>query len=264
MSKLNKLQKIWLIVGLFILGILLGFAIGALGLSLKPATIKTQAVVSISDTSQKLQIGEANYGSSVKILEEVNGVKLKDAPTMGNTQEAKVIIIEFADYQCPYCKKYFDQSFKKIIDTYVKTGKVLYAFRDYPLESHPQSLIAAYAADCAYEQGKFWEMHDMLYQENDKWINNDNAKNIFYQFAEKIGLNLTQFKQCLDEERPLFKVQQDIKDGQQYKVAGTPTFFINNQKLMGAQDFQKTFVPLIEEELSKPQPKSTQSEQVID
>lgn len=260
-------QKKLIITGiLFVVGIALGFAVGAFGIGLKSS--KTVTVEKINTPTPEYQARTAseivttttNFSADIKTLEEVNGVSMDAAPNMGDTQESRVIIVEFSDYQCPFCKKYFDESFAKIRDTYVNSGKVLYAFRDYPLGSHPQALITAEAANCANEQGKFWEMHDMLFGRQEEWSYNEKAREVLIGFADGLKLDIDQFTKCLDSEKYLLKIREHIADGQKYKVTGTPTFFINNKKVLGAQKFE-TFAQIIESELKKPAPKATQETQ---
>jgi protein-disulfide isomerase len=140
---------------------------------------------------------------------------------MGNAN-AKLVMIEFSDYQCPYCMDYFTNSYRKIIDEYVKTGKLRYVVRDFPGESiHPYALKAAEGARCAAEQGKFWEMHDGLF---------NNQRNLgttgISDSAQSSGLNLTQFQACLDSGKHTAGIKKDEDDTVKLGVKGTPAFFI--------------------------------------
>ncbi len=118
------------------------------------------------------------------------------APTMGDAN-AKVVLIEFSDYQCPYCMDYFSRTYRQVLADYVKTGKVRYVVRDLPGENiHPYALKAAEGARCAAEQGKFWEMHDLLFT---------NQKNLpttaIADSARGLGLKMPEFQTCLDSDK---------------------------------------------------------------
>jgi len=172
-------------------------------------------------------------------------VSLDDDPVKGSP-DAPVTIVEFSEFQCPYCGLYVRETFPKIDETYVKTGKVKYVFRDFPLTSiHPNAQKAAEAAGCAAQQGKFWEYHDILFTHQDA-LDVPSLK----QYAADLGLDTAQFDACLDSGAMADEVAKDMADGQQYGVTGTPAFFVNGIKLTGAQPFE-AFQELIEEELAK-------------
>ena len=264
-EKNNETLKIVVAAILLAAGIIIGFAIGAWGIGLKNTTGYQNTVTNTTKTipaagyqaksPDEILVSPTNFSADLKRLEIVNGVSVDGAPTMGDTQEAKVIIVEFADYQCPFCKKYFDESFSKIRDSFVSTNKVIYAFRDYPLTNHPQALLASNAANCANDQGKFWEMHDLLFGRQDQWNFKDNAKTVITGFASELKLDIEKFNQCLDTQKYLIKIQKHIADGLKYGVTGTPTFFINNKKVLGAQTFE-TFSSIINGEINRPPPKN--------
>lgn len=172
-------------------------------------------------------------------------VSLDDDPVKGSP-DAPVTIVEFSEFQCPYCSLYVRETFPKIDETYVRTGKVKYVFRDFPLTSiHPNAQKAAEAAGCAAQQGKFWEYHDILFTHQDA-LGVPSLK----QYAADLGLDTAQFDACLDSGAMADEVAKDMADGQQYGVTGTPAFFVNGIKLTGAQPFE-AFQELIEAELVK-------------
>lgn len=116
-------------------------------------------------------------------------------------------------------------------------------FRDYPLPNHPQAQPAAEAAQCANDQGKFWEYHDKLFQ-NQRAMEPDNLK----QYATDLGLNLEAFNECVDSRKYRADVQRDLQEGKKIGVTGTPAFFINGRFLSGAQPFEN-FKAVIDQEL---------------
>jgi len=152
-------------------------------------------------------------------------------PSMGD-KDAPVTIISFTDFQCPYCSRFVLQTFPEIKKTYIDTGKVRFVLRDFPLPFHQFSQKAHEAAECANEQGKFWEMHDLLFGNQDKLSITD-----LKQFAKDLSLDSAKFDSCLDSGKFASEVAKDASDGQAAGVSGTPSFVINGKLLVGAQPF---------------------------
>ena len=176
-------------------------------------------------------------------------------PIIGNPN-APITIIEFSDFQCPFCAKFHIQTLPKIMDEYIKEGTVKLVFRDFPIQSiHPNALPASVAAECANEQGKFKEMHDKLFDKQNEW-NNKNTDNViisFNQYALEIGLEEEKFDSCLKNGKYIEEIQKDLYDGKAYGISGTPGFFIGNDKigfveLKGAQPFE-SFKKVIDSQL---------------
>jgi len=165
-------------------------------------------------------------------------------PSIGS-KDATVTIVEFSDFQCPFCERFYSQTFLQIKSEYIDTGKVRFVYRDFPLNFHAQAEKTAEAAECANEQGKFWEYHDKIFQ-NQQSLSIENLK----LWAKQIGLDTTKFDSCLDTGKYQSEVQKDQKDGISLGVSGTPAFFINGKALIGAQPFA-AFKQLIDAELSK-------------
>jgi protein-disulfide isomerase len=135
---------------------------------------------------------------------------------------APVTMIEFSDYQCPYCKRYADQTVPELLKDYVQTGKVRYAFRDFPLmQVHPLAAKAAEAARCAGDQGKYWEMHDKLFANPGEL----QAEKLPVH-ARSISLDEPAFRKCLDESRHAAAVQEDLDAGAKIGITGTPAIVI--------------------------------------
>jgi protein-disulfide isomerase len=163
-------------------------------------------------------------------------------PELG-PKDAPVTIVEFADFQCPFCKRVED-SLKQIRAKY--GDKVRLVYRDYPLPMHPNAMPAAEAARCAGEQGKFWPFHDALYSDQSKLAPND-----LKATAAKLGLDKQKFDSCVDSKKYEGAVAKDRADGEAVGVEGTPAFFINGRSLSGAQPVGE-FNDIIEDELSTP------------
>lgn len=164
-----------------------------------------------------------------------------DSPRRG-PDGALVKIIEFSDYQCPFCQR-ARATVKQIIDTY--GDKVQYVFRDFPLSFHDNAFKAHEAAHCAGEQGKYWEMNDLLFQSQSQ-LGVDDLK----KYAQKLGLKAEQFNSCLDQGKFAARVRKDQSEGQSAGVSGTPAFFVNGIPLSGARPFEQ-FKKLIDDELAK-------------
>ncbi len=172
-------------------------------------------------------------------------VSADDDPAIGN-KNAKVYVIEFSDFQCPFCRRFREQTLSQIDNDYIKTGKVYFVYRDFPLEQiHPAAIPAALAAECADEQGKFWEYHDIIFAEQQKQGSGTiqyDADDLKQWAAQVDGLNTQQFNQCLDSQKYAQEVQKDFQDGATAGVQGTPTFFIGSPQkgwtpLVGAQPY---------------------------
>lgn len=159
------------------------------------------------------------------------------------SEKARVTIVKFEDFQCPFCKQ-VQPTFHELLSRY--NDKVRLVHKDLPLESlHPQARQAAEAARCAYEQGKFWEYHDKLYANSPK-ASADDLKS----YAKEVGLNVDSFDHCLASGKYKAVVQQDLNEGAQLGLTGTPTFFINGREISGNQPLE-TFEAIIDEELTR-------------
>jgi len=157
-------------------------------------------------------------------------VSAEDDPSLGD-ENAPVTIVEFSDYQCPYCGKFEQETLPELKSKYIDTGLVRIVFRDFPLASiHQYAQKASEATECADEQGKFWEYHDMLFNNQDALAVNDLKK-----YAADLNLNAQQFDSCLDSGKYGDEVKKDMQDGIDYGVTGTPAFFVNGRLLEGAQ-----------------------------
>jgi protein-disulfide isomerase len=155
--------------------------------------------------------------------------------------DASVIIEEYSSYQCPFCGRFFTETYPDLMTRYVEQGKVLYVFNDFPLAGQPQSPKAAEAARCAGEVAGaqvFWDMHDVIFDNQREWSGRSDAEDLFKGYASELGLDKTAFDECLDSGRTAEAVQADWQEGRTRGVNGTPSFFINDQLLVGAQPLQ--------------------------
>ena len=146
---------------------------------------------------------------------------IDDDPLMGN-QKARLVLVEFSDFQCPFCARFVHETFPEIEKDYIKTGKLKYVFRDFPISSaHKDAFKAALAAGCALDQGKFWEMHDRLFENQTAFTVYNLTRN-----AEAIGLNKEKFQKCLNNNEYETEIQNDFADGLKAGVNQTPIFFL--------------------------------------
>ncbi|MCD6414164.1 MAG: thioredoxin domain-containing protein [Candidatus Diapherotrites archaeon] len=165
-------------------------------------------------------------------------INLDGQPIKGN-MSAKLTIVEFGDFDCAYCRNFYRTTYKKIIKDYVDTGKAKYVFINFPLTSiHPRSERAAEAAECAYDQGKFWEYHDVLY---DNWdpeslkdaLSDEDLKS----YAMKVGLDMEEFNTCFGNGEKVSTVQGDYQLAIKEGAIVAPSFYIGDSLIGGAQPF---------------------------
>ena len=168
-------------------------------------------------------------------------VTLDESRALGSA-DAQIAIVEFSDYQCPYCARFFQQTFPALKKNYIETGKVRFYFRDFPLEQiHPQAKPSAIAANCAARQGAYWDMHHGLF-ENQKRL----GPELYQELAKEMGLDVAAFEACLEEPAEGKRVDQELAYGQSLTVQGTPHYFVGRiedgqlvdvKRLNGAQPF---------------------------
>ena len=183
-----------------------------------------------------------NTGTDTLPTEKVDASPDNDA-VLGDVN-APVTIIEFSDFQCPFCERFYTETLPLLKTNYIDTGKVKLIYRDYPLDFHPMAQKSAEAAECVRAKGGdegFWKYHDQIY-ENQASLTNDNLK----KWAKELGYNIDT---CLDSGEKTSEVLKDLSDGESYGVTGTPTFFINGQVIEGAYPYA-TFQEVIDAELA--------------
>jgi len=181
------------------------------------------ALASLAMDSQAAFAQSSDIGEGVLI-------NLDGAPFLGD-KDAKITMVEFSDYECPFCGGYFQQTFSQLLDEYVKNGKVKYVLRDFPLESvHALASKAAEAAHCAGEQDKYWQMHDRLFNDQHSLDPPDLPRH-----ASILRLDVPRFKECLNGKYAA-TVRESVEEGKKAGVKGTPWFFLgltdsNGQRL---------------------------------
>jgi len=222
-----------------------GYVVG--GETAEPKEVIIREVVQNSQASQTTQ---EQFGPQI-----IRNISIDDDPMKGDPN-APITIVEFSDFQCPFCAKFHQSTLAQIEQNYISTGKVNFVYRDFPIPSiHPNAVTAALASECADDQGKFWEIHDMIFKNQRNWqdLQTLQSANLFKEYAIEIGLNIDEFDSCMISGKHLEEIQNDLNDGIAYGVTGTPGFFVGNEKigftkLVGAQPFS-SFQRVIEQQL---------------
>ncbi len=181
------------------------------------------------------------YKTVVLLKPPVVKVDTAGRASRGGGPNAPVTIIEFSDYECPFCKR-AEPTVEQVMDAY--GDKVRLVYRDYPLPMHEHARLASQAAHCANAQGKFWEYHKKLFTSDDL------SKEKLEAMATEVGLDKAKFDACLEKQEFKAAIDKDIADGTAAGVNGTPAFFINGRSLSGAQPFEK-FKEIIDEEITR-------------
>lgn len=169
-------------------------------------------------------------------------IPVDDDPAIG-PEDAPITIVEFSDYECPFCQRWHTEVYERLLETYPEEVRLVY--RDFPLTSiHPNANSAAYAANCAREQDVFWEYHDKLFG-----MELGLSTDAYQEYASQLGMDIEAFSECLDSDRYQEEVQADFDFAANLGVRSTPTFFINGIAVVGAQPFE-VFQQVIEQELA--------------
>lgn len=222
----------WFAVTMGLLGLIAGYAIAG-GLS-------GSSSVSAGDTTPPPAVAAGGTVPTPPPTTETPA-DADDDPFVGEA-DAPITLIEFTDYQCPFCGRHFTQTYSQIKAEYVDTGKVKYVTRDFPLGFHQNAQKAAEASECADDQGKFADMHDKLFAEQGAWSSAADAASVFKQYAADLGMNAGDFDSCLDGGTHAEEVRADMAAGQASGISGTPGFWIlgpdgQNQLISGAYPY---------------------------
>lgn len=194
--------------------------------------------------SASILSGQGSTASSAKSLaaagagdaplgEQAGPVKVPERRGAASIGSGKVEIVEFSDFQCPFCQKFYNGAYKDLKTKYIDTGKVKFTFRHYPLPFHGSAQKAAEAFECAASQGKAFEYHDVLFQKL-KPDGTGLAISDLKQYAVDLKLDPAKFNACLDSGEKEAIVKKDMEDAKKIGVDGTPTFYINGEKVVGA------------------------------
>lgn len=231
---------------------LVGYLLATVQLLKSPAgTTPSQAQVNNGNVAENQNEPVAPEPETVlvKVDESKGGAKTDEGKLKGG-KDAKVKIVEFSDLECPFCARFHTDTLPQLISEYIDSGEVSLEYRHFPLSFHPQAKPLAIATECANEQGKFWQMHDKVFEKNAAGELSAANADTYKQWAVEIGADAAAFNSCYDANRGQDIVDADTKLGTELGVSGTPTFFINGKQLVGAQPFA-SFKAIIDEELNK-------------
>ncbi len=240
-SAYNNMLK-GIVAAIAIAAFLGGFAICSMGDnsdSLSADEIK-EMIIKVKGSTMPQPTQMPNQPSTPQILQ----ISLDDDPVKGDP-DAPVTIVEFSDFQCPFCARFSTQTLPVLQEKYIDTGKVKLVYRDFPIDGlHANARPVHIASECADEQGKFWEYHDVLFENQRQWnkLSTSDLRAQLNQYATSMGLDTVSFDSCLLSQSIADEVNADYLQATQYGSTGTPTFFIGNEKngfvkLVGAQPF---------------------------
>ncbi len=217
------------------------------------AIISVFSLLSLSGEEKELILEQAKTPDQEPQKIELSVFTDNGSPYLGDPS-APITVVEFGDYQCFFCNKYFHDTEPDIVLNYVETGKVKIIFKDYTIIG-PDSVTAAHAAHCANDQEKFWKYHDTLYNnwtgENNGWASSENL----LRFAQDVGLDVDEFTECMKNETHKSIIAASVEDAKTLELGGTPGFFvigIDNKitKIPGAQPYS-VFKKTVDSELEK-------------
>lgn len=233
-SKSNNTQTLWVGLSFLVVGLIVGML------------VSNGALTQTADTTQT---GNPADDVNPDLLDTVSVSEDNDA-SIGEA-DAPVTIVEFSDFQCPYCSSFYSNAYQSIMTNYVEAGIVRIVFRDFPLppDKHPQANLAAQSAECVRAKTTedpdtaFFAMHDLIFENQSTWSGAADAEAKLVALAkDNLGVDITA---CLETEEMKDEVDADYVAGKSYGISGTPTFFINGKKLVGAYPYE-VFEKIIE------------------
>ena len=241
-----------LIIGVILLVGIASFFAGSYSSNLNSDQISEE---DLDKALSKLELKLLQNQLPTKQAAEPIKISADNDPIIGDPN-APITIIEFSDFQCPFCARFNTQTLPAILDEYIEQGKVKLVFRDFPIQSiHPNALPASVAAECANDQGNFKGMHDILFEKQNEWnrLETVDALSLFSQYASEMQLEQETFDSCLTSGKHIPEIRNDLDDGRDYGVSGTPGFFVGNDQigyveLKGAQPFE-SFKKIIDAQL---------------
>lgn len=233
----------------------------------RPKAVSFYVLLAFLTFASGIFVGFMIWGYKPAPKPTVYNIDTTGSPSLG-PKDAPVVIVEFSDYQCPYCWRWYDQVYKPLLDAY--PGKIRFVYRNFPLSFHPNAMASAEAALCAGDQGAYWKFHNTLFDNYLALYQEDQSRVLdqatYNQFASDLGLDVSTFEKCMSSH----KYEQSILDDVAYAnslppdmvvdengnaapeaaVGGTPSFFINGHRLGGAYPIEK-FKEIIDAELAK-------------
>jgi protein-disulfide isomerase len=223
---------------------LIGYLLATVQLLKNPAGSTAQV------QGEQQQAAAAAQAPAAPKVEDVLPKLTKSHLPIKGDENAKVTIVGFSDFECPFCANFYKDTLPQIQSEYIDKGLVKLDYRHYPLSFHPQAKPLGIASECANEQGMFWQMHDKIFDENVAGALSAASSDTYKKWAGEIGLDTGAFNSCYDAGRGGETVDADFALGNEVGVSGAPTFYINGRQLVGAQPFA-SFKAIIDEELKR-------------
>ncbi len=216
--------------------------------TLDAAQVRQAAKEGLIQAIQELQAQGSGNASQGPQTVDKNAFAIRDANVLGD-KNAKVTIVEYADFQCPFCGRHHQLVAPTILQEYVETGKANYVYKHLAFLG-PESAYAAVASECAADQGKFWQYHDYLFEhqqgENEGAFNKDKL----IAFGKGMNLDMARFEKCVTNDETIARVQADTEEAQKFGVSSTPSFFVNGTPLVGLKSPDE-FRAIIEQALTQ-------------
>lgn len=197
-----------------------GLSVVAFALALSAASADAQAPLTLSDSARASLVSRADLG-------RIQGA-----------EDATVWLVVISDFQCPFCKRWHDETEPRIVQNYVRTGKIRMAYLNLPISTHRNAWPAHEAAMCAAEQDRFWEAADAIFDAQDDWKSRGDAPAYFDSLMATLPLNQNQFRQCVANGRQRAMIQADYDRASRRGVGSTPTFLVGSRMLIGAQPYE--------------------------
>ncbi|MEK6609734.1 MAG: DsbA family protein [Gemmatimonadota bacterium] len=196
------------------------------------------AVVGVTLIVRSTSQSRGSAGQPSPLLPPIAALSGPRGVVLGS-DSAPVEIAEYSDFQCPFCARFSVLQLPDIRDRLINTGRVRWRFMHFPLDGHPNTRPAHLAAACAREQGKFWEMHDAIYQGQGDWSESRRPAGLFRDYAERIGLDPDRYGSCVESQRAMPEVEADRQRGDSLGVNSTPTFFVNGRQLQDVPTYDQ-------------------------
>lgn len=253
LSDSQKSKNTGVIAAIIIAAVLISGSLVFLGMrsGLSKEDVQTAVISGLNDFVKNGPSG--NNQPQAQAPNVVTGDYTDSGAVLGS-KDATVAMVEFSDFQCPYCEKFYSGAYQDIKKNYIDTGKVKLVFRNFPLDGHPGAYPAALAAQCVRDQGgdeMFFKMHDKIF-ENQGVLGGsaDARKEALLGFAKEVGVDATKYTKCVEDDKFKNEINADLAAGQKAGVSGTPSFIVNGAVLVGAQPYE-TFQQTIDAALAK-------------
>jgi protein-disulfide isomerase len=227
---------IWKLITFLLMGLIIGYVVGRFELT--TITFRTSSENENTKADQTAKTNDTGDTAKTQEPEKPVNVNIEGDNFLGN-KDAKIVLVDFSDYQCPVSKYFTTTMLPKLKADYIDTGKMKYIYKDYPLNMHKFAVQASLTAECAGAQGKYWEMHDMIFNSQEVWSKVETPDETFKGYAKTLALNTAKFDECYASQATKDEIMEDKKTGTDLGVSGTPTLIVNGYITRGVpQDYE--------------------------